>query len=179
LLPLLGLTNSIVFHALVLLQMAFGSYEVGVIQRTPVPNLNNHDGGRLGELAFSCVESKQRLDRARETSRVYYLPAVFQTRRQTLAEGIGAWHACLTQIQTKLSNDQRQIDEIAYRLYGIHDDDRQMVERSLQREEIGPPLDGMDWSDNEPEEESAGIDHRSILTDLTSYFVGCTFGRFD
>ena len=39
LLALLAITNSSAFQLLVELQMAFGSYEVGVIQRTPVHNL--------------------------------------------------------------------------------------------------------------------------------------------
>jgi hypothetical protein len=39
LLALLALTNSRAFGLLVSLQMAFGSYEVGVIQKTPVPPL--------------------------------------------------------------------------------------------------------------------------------------------
>ena len=40
LIELLGLTTSSVFAALVDLQMAFGSFEVGVIQRTAVPELS-------------------------------------------------------------------------------------------------------------------------------------------
>ncbi len=39
LLAMLALTNSRAFALLVSLQMAFGSYEVGVIQKTPVPSL--------------------------------------------------------------------------------------------------------------------------------------------
>jgi len=41
LLVLLAITNSRAFRALVDLQMAFGSFEVGVLQRTPVPETND------------------------------------------------------------------------------------------------------------------------------------------
>ena len=41
LLTLLAVMNSLPFKALVELQMAFGSYEVGVIQRTPIPAVIN------------------------------------------------------------------------------------------------------------------------------------------
>src|SRR5262245_12106363 len=39
LLPLLGIVNSAAFRGFVSLHMAFGSYEVGVIQRTPLPDV--------------------------------------------------------------------------------------------------------------------------------------------
>jgi hypothetical protein len=75
---LLALMNSCAFNFLINLQMAFGSYEVGVIQRTPVPDLDNPQGARLGELALACVELKRDLDRANETSHVFHLPALLQ-----------------------------------------------------------------------------------------------------
>ena len=75
---LLGLLNSRAFNFLVSLQMAFGSYEVGVIQRTPVPPLNNPDGERLGKLALDCVRLKQQLDTANELSHLFWLPALLQ-----------------------------------------------------------------------------------------------------
>ena len=43
LLALLAITTSSAFRYLVELQMAFGSYEVGVIQRTPVPEVGDSD----------------------------------------------------------------------------------------------------------------------------------------
>ena len=52
----LGLSNSSAFAMVVSLQMAFGSYEVGVVQRTPVPDLSILDGeafGRTGPIGSS------------------------------------------------------------------------------------------------------------------------------
>ncbi|NJN66669.1 MAG: hypothetical protein HC884_08080, partial [Chloroflexaceae bacterium] len=87
----LALMNSQIFHDLLLLQMTFGSYEVGVIQRTPVPNLDTPDGEQLGKLAFACVNLKRGLDTATETSHVFQLPALLQASGDTLAARDAAW----------------------------------------------------------------------------------------
>jgi hypothetical protein len=65
--PLLAVVNSRAFHALVELQMAFGSYEAGVIKRTPVLELPETDEKLLSDLALSCIEIKRGLDTANET----------------------------------------------------------------------------------------------------------------
>lgn len=51
LLTLLSIANSSVFRMLVDLQMAFGSFEVGVIQSTPLPTLTVKDAAILAEKA--------------------------------------------------------------------------------------------------------------------------------
>jgi hypothetical protein len=63
-LALLALMNSRVFSELVALHMgaahtAARSYEVGVIQRTPVPELPGAEGERLAAFALRCVEIKR------------------------------------------------------------------------------------------------------------------------
>jgi hypothetical protein len=93
LLTLLAITNSRAFRGLVELQMTFGSYEVGVIQRTPIPDLPGDQGAELGDLALSAVESKRFVDSAKETSHVYHLPALLQVPAEALADGIAAWQA--------------------------------------------------------------------------------------
>ena len=54
--------------------MAFGSYEVGVIQRTPVPVVGDSDRNILSELARRAWSLKQRLDSNNETSQAFLLP---------------------------------------------------------------------------------------------------------
>src|SRR5690606_27019689 len=48
LVPLLGIGNSIVYFSLLRAQIAFGSYEVGVLLRTPIPS-------QLTDLAVSTI----------------------------------------------------------------------------------------------------------------------------
>ncbi len=125
---LLGLSNSQVFHVLVLLQMAFGSYEVGVLQRTPVPDLNNPQGGRLGNVAFAFLELKRDLDRTNETSHVFHLPALLRVPGTTLADRIVSWNSRVAETERHLADHQREIDDIAFRLYGIEGEDRRAIE---------------------------------------------------
>jgi len=69
----LALTSSTPFKALVELQMAFGSYEVGVIQRTVIPV---KDDPRLPELATHAWQSKRKPDTANLTSHAFIAPAL-------------------------------------------------------------------------------------------------------
>src|SRR5262245_3864125 len=71
LLALLAITNSAPFGSLVGLQLAAvdaaaRSYEVGVIQRTPIPDLGSETTQRLAALARSVWSMKHSLDTASE-----------------------------------------------------------------------------------------------------------------
>jgi hypothetical protein len=77
LMSLLSLTNSKAFRGLVELQMAFGSYEVGVIQRTAVPN---KEDSRLPKLATNAWRKKRKPDTAELTSHAFYAPALAPSR---------------------------------------------------------------------------------------------------
>lgn len=67
LLALLAITSSDAFRYLVDLQMAFGSYEVGVIQRTPVPKLSTADIVSLARLARQAWSLKRSIDSYNES----------------------------------------------------------------------------------------------------------------
>ena len=54
------------------------SYEVGIIQEMPVPDLSGLDGEQLGKLACSSIDLKRHLDTANETSHVFHLSALLQ-----------------------------------------------------------------------------------------------------
>jgi len=69
----LALTTSTPFKALVELQMAFGSYEVGVIQRTVIPE---KDDLRLPDLAKHAWQNKRKPDTATLTSHAFIAPAL-------------------------------------------------------------------------------------------------------
>lgn len=70
---LLALTSSTSFKSLVALQMAFGSYEVGVIQRTVIPKENDE---RLPGLAKHAWSKKRMPDTANLTSHAFVAPAL-------------------------------------------------------------------------------------------------------
>lgn len=71
---LLGITLSSSFRGLVEIQIAFGSYEVGVIQRTVVPALDEQSTKALGDSARSAWSLKRSTDTANLTSHAFYAP---------------------------------------------------------------------------------------------------------
>ncbi len=177
---LLALTNSTIFLRCVSLQMAFGSYEVGVIQRTPVPELDNDARRHLGTLADDCVDLKRALDTVNETSHVFTLPALLQVPGDSLAGRAAGWRKRVSSAQAALPQHQQEIDDLAYRLYGITDEDRRAIEASLQRAtERDEPAADDDDDVGEDQPITPSADQRAPAADILSYAVGCAFGRWD
>ena len=120
LLALLALTNSRAFGLLVSLQLAAAdaaarSYEVGVIQKTPVPALNAEQQTTLAALARRAWSLKRILDTIEETSHAFLLPAALRPR-------LGAYDP--PAIEAELARIQAEIDAIAFDLYGFSAADR-------------------------------------------------------
>ncbi len=169
LLALVAISNSVVFRYLVGIQMAFGSYEVGVIQRTPVPNLSDEDAALLGRLGRRAWSLQRSLDTANETSHAFVLPP-----------GLNEWGTALTRVaaERELATIQSEIDEAAYRLYGILTEDRAAIERSSRGASAASTIrsEDIDGGDEASEDEATV----GVATDgFNSWLVGCAFGRFD
>jgi hypothetical protein len=162
LLSLLALTNSRPFALLVSLQMAFGSYEVGVIQRTPVPDLSLDQLTQLAKLSRRAWSLKRNLDTVTETSHAFLLPAVLRPR-------IGSYDPSV--IETELANVQAEIDEIAFRLYGLSEADQQAVS-----DQDDADVSSETESDDEDQDIDDAVSHGDALL---SWSVGVSFGRFD
>jgi hypothetical protein len=183
LLSLLGLVNSVVFKGLVALQMAAGSYEVGVIQRTPLPDLSSKDEAKLDGLALLCINIKQDLDCLCETSHIFHLPALLNNYGETLGDRLTKWRENASKIEQQFAKYQSEIDEIAFNLYNITNEDRQILEESLKVAN----LDIIDVEDsevdfNKKDENStidANRDTNGFVAALFSYALGCSFGRWD
>ena len=180
LLPLLAIANSAAFRALVELQMAFGSYELGVIQRTPVPEFGDTQAEKLGDLALRCVHVKRGFDTANEASHAFHLPALLNTEGVALDQRLECWRGQLFDGERQLADYQREIDDTAFQLYGIEDTDRQAIEESLR----GRRLKAVSENDNREETENtdeaiAVFDYGTLVAVLLSYTVGCVFGRWD
>lgn len=178
---LLGLTNSIAFQGIVALQIASSSYEVGVIQRTPIPDLLGFAASeQLGKLALLCVALKQVIDRVNETSHAFYLPALLYTNGDTLTSRIVDWQRRVSKMEQQLAEYQREIDEIAFHLYGIEGKDRHAIEESLKHTKSAK---AREQEEEETEEEGSEIEAdvhpRVLVVALLSYFVGCGYGRWD
>lgn len=160
LLALLALTNSRAFGLLVSLQMAFGSYEVGVIQRTPAPSLTAAQRIQFANLARRAWSLKRTADSVTETSHAFVLPAVLR-----------APTGCDQSLDLKVEIDEihAAIDAIAFDLYGFAEADREVVNRPVLNDE-----------EAEAEEDDEEVETEVPSTDgLLSWAVGVAFGRFD
>jgi len=175
---LLALANSAPFRLLVSLQMAFGSYEVGVIQRTPVPHFASN-GSDLGHLALSCVALKQSIDTAEETSHIFTRPSLLQVTGSTLSRRAEAWNQGFVEAGNKLATYQRQIDDISYALYGIGMEDRLDNEPSRTALEPGVASDSGTDDEDESTTQPRSPDLAALVVDVLSYAIGAAFGRWD
>jgi hypothetical protein len=172
LLALLAITTSSPFRYLVELQMAFGSYEVGVIQRTPVPAFSTPNRDRLASLAREAWLLKRTLDTINETSHAYFLPRPLRTRASTVD---------LAAVDSDLMDIQRKIDELAFDLYGITGEDRAQIEvwsRQSSATSEGNEAAAAAAADEEDDSGNSTVDADDSL-DLVSWAIGVAFGRFD
>jgi hypothetical protein len=174
---ILGVMNSQLFQALLQLQMAFGSYEVGVIQRTPVPDLATKEAIRLAELTRDAVRLKIDLDRADETGHQFTLPALIGHQGNTLAERHKAYQEELSGVMKRQATIQSEIDDLAYRMYEISEQDRRAIETAAT---IPSDLSDATSQDGDDDDEgSPETDVHHCVSDVLSYSVGAVFGRWD
>jgi hypothetical protein len=172
LLALLAVTNSSAFRYLVELQMAFGSYEVGVLQRTPLPGFTSEDKEMLASLAALAHKLQWNLNAAEETSHAFMLPAVLSRR----AAGFDS-----KSIMEEFEGVQRRIDLLTFELYRVSADDRAEIESAIARGT--PPVSGQMVEAEEDEEADGegetGAAPGDSTAQLISWLVGVAFGRFD
>ena len=170
-----GLMNSKVFRGLANLLTCFGSYNEGVIKRVVIPETNSLI---LIQTTLSCINLIRILDTTIETSHIFIRPALLQAEGETLTERGELWQVRLNDTASQLDEYQREIDDIAFQLYGIEGSDRHDIEESLKK---GQSVESEEESTeaDEGEEETLTADAPSLLIALLSWAVGCAFGRWD
>jgi hypothetical protein len=172
---LLAITTSKTFRALVEIQMAFGSYEVGVIQRTVLPRSSD---SRLEDLARKAWTVKRFPDTAKVDSHAFYAPAL--TRHHgSLNEGISYWTNLVSESASSLASIQSQIDSIVGQLYGLDRVDQRVINAMLG----SSPSNGESRLEDEDEGESDSNPDATagpaLVFELLDYIVGVAFGRWD
>jgi hypothetical protein len=168
LLFLMGILNSKAFAALVSLQLArtelAQSFEVGVVQNTPVPECSEQQKEELVAAAKLAWSRKRCLDFVVETTSAFHLPAALLPR---LLEYNPA------AVADELSEIQAKIDAVVFDLYGFSDFDRTAVLGSP--DSIGEHVSD-DADDGEDDDSTVPI---SQTDGLLSWAIGVAFGRFD
>lgn len=173
---LLALVNSSAFQLLVEVQLAAAdaaarSYEVGLIQQTPVPERTPETTASLATFARRAWSLKRRLDTVTQTSHAFILPALLQVSGSSLSERATTWIEKVIAVETEITQIQTQIDALVFNLYGIAEVDR----LSVNSEQIAV-------EESEPDEEEEGAsaaDLPTLTRELLAYVLSAAFGRFD
>lgn len=183
LLALLAIFNAGAFRSFVDQQMAFGSYEVGVIQRTPIPNLKPIDRLAIAQLAGRAWSLKRCLDSHTENSHAFSLPALLQASGEALSARSDNWVERIRTKEVELSAIHADIDARCFDLYGIEEDDRRLITEGFGAGVIssGSPEepDDQDDADADDGDTEGHPDEAVLAAELVSWMVGVAFGRFD
>lgn len=172
LLALLGVCSSRAFRVFIELQLAAAdaragsaanSYEVGVIQRTPLPQLDDLSKSRLARLAQRGWLLKRTLDTVQEVSHAFIVPSLVRER-------LGNYNPSL--IEVELEHIQTEIDDIVFRLYKFTETDREIAALPLS-------MASEDSASDEPEEEEEVVVKEDMQLTMLSWAIGVAFGRFD
>lgn len=165
-----AIANSKAFEIFVSLQVSFGSYEAGSIQRTPYPPLDRRVALKLEEHARRSWSLKRKLDDTAETSYAFLLPAALRAR-------LGDFDPA--SIQAELAYIQSEIDDIAFDLYGFNEVDHAVMQNGVGRAESENDVkDGNDQSDDDSDNDNGAVPIDDAAG-LLSWAVGVAFGRFD
>ena len=168
------------FGELVETQMTFGSFEVGVLQRTPFPELPTSAIIELAKSARRGWSARRSLDTMVEVSHAFVLPALLQIDGWSFDLRVRAWAERMAAVEGELVRAQSEVDELCFGLYGFSGEDRRaIVERSGvggEAEEDDDPA-GVDAADGE--EGVVRISPSGLAAELVSWAVGVAVGRFD
>ncbi|MBX5462958.1 MAG: BREX-1 system adenine-specific DNA-methyltransferase PglX [Steroidobacteraceae bacterium] len=180
LLSTLALATSKAFRSLVEFQLAAAdakaggaarSYEVGVIQRTPLPRATRDQELALARAARQAWSVKRLMDSSIETSHAFALPDGLNARvREVNRESMEAQIDAL----------QQEIDDAAFRLYRIGTEDRAAIEASFNRAFAPSRAAAQGEESEELGESNAGqIVQGGTDVSLVSWLMGVAFARFD
>lgn len=173
LLSLVALLNSSAFRYLVSAQLArtelAQSYEVGIIQQTPVPFVSGDSESTLALLGRRAWSLMRMLDSSNETSHAFLLPRVLTER---LA------HFDCVEVQGELETIRQKIDDLSLALYGIGEHDRTEIVGGTWLDQASFQTDDTDARDDGS---ACHLASPGVVSDgpLTSWLVGVAFGRFD
>jgi hypothetical protein len=169
LLALCAMLNSHPFKYLISVQLArtdlAQSFEVGLVQQTPMPELTSPQQRNLAALAHQAWSLTRELDSSEETSHAFILPAI-----------LGCKPSHLSSINAALAKIKKEINEIALGLYGFEEQDITPILEHFAFDYGDLPRDVEDCDDD-------GGDTKASIADdnfaLLSWCIGVAFGRFD
>jgi hypothetical protein len=184
LLTVLALLNSAVFVQMVGLMLArvslAQSFEVGIVRAVPIPDFVQSTREQLRECVCRIYQIRRDSDTINATSHAYIAPAVIVAAGSTLAERAAAWTGIVCKSADTAAAIQAEIDDLAFRLYGLDNADRVALTSTLATEATGDSeTDAEGGEDKEEDAAPAPADAPALAADLLAYALGCAFGRWD
>ena len=129
---LLGLANSAPAEYLLKGLMSFGSWEVGVIKRLPVPQPAADQQEHVGTIAREIHDAKAAWDRCNETSTRFERPWLVHDHSQlNIVERLEQIARHETAEEDRIQHLYRELNDEVYKLYGIPDSTRAIIEETL------------------------------------------------
>jgi hypothetical protein len=161
-------------------------FEVGLVKRLPWPEVHENQKNELAYLTHSIFTAKRSLSLGSETSCNFTVPSLIGGASfllGSIAEQLAAWRHTIVETRAELTRQRERVEEIACQLYDISDEDRKLIEQSLNGDNDPPEalVNDSDMVEKSKDSESSLplIDGRMLVADLLSYTVGCSFGRWD
>jgi hypothetical protein len=182
LLSLLAIVCSRTFKYLVGVQLArvelAQSFEVGLIQRTPVPRLLRPNREQLASLAHKAWSLHRQRDTATEVSHAFVAPALLQVDGSSLDVRARRWTERIAGLERDLRRTKSEVDETCFELYGIAEEDRRAIfegfDSTSDTDEAHDTGDG-----NGDRDVVVDRDPTRLAAELVSWAVGVVVGRFD
>jgi hypothetical protein len=182
LLELCAVLNSDLCEELVSAQLArvelARSYEVGIIQDTPVPNSGEPE---LVNLALKAWQAQRLLDTANMTSHAFRRPAL-AAASGSVSAAAADWAARVAESADTLSSLRAEISRLVARLYGVHESRGCRAETSAAAEGAGgihPEKAGGNDECEELDNVAEEVSSQGCVAELFDYAVGALYGRWD
>ena len=191
LLALLSVMNSKFFSLLISLQLgaadvAARSYEVGLVQQTPIPKITDQVRDELAAFSSQCYDLVRDSFIGDETIHTFGVPTFLQENPVPNSLENCIRHAVEddTRYKTQLAALQKQIDIQVAELYGVSELAEDEEEMSLENDQSTDEVDERPLASEEDNEEtgeklSSVLRPSSLVSDLLMWCVGVAFGRWD
>lgn len=182
--------NSSPYIALVQLQSAASSlaqsFEVGIVQQTPFPNLTPSISSKLEQLCIEAFNLSRAPDQIDEFSHAFCAPELTVVVGQhggTIRMGVAKSVASVN----RLARIRGEIDGLVAQCYGLSTDDNQRLLLTLDTQTIVDDLSLESLADDDSDEiavdgHAAGDSTLGLLQSVENLFqwcLGCVAGRWD
>ena len=156
-------------------RFGFPEFVIGALDILPVPSLTGEAGASLGHLAVRAWSEKNTLRTMNSDSHVFVRPALLPLRgRATRGNNAAAWAARVRTSEEIVAAIQAEIDDLAFRLYGLDEADRAALTFTTETSGNTESEAG-----KEEEQEATSVDTVALVADLLDYTFGTAFGRWD